>query len=136
MDTGGMSEPETPAERRRVVLHPRTAAARRFDRSRGRASHVRGHTVDTDEVLQLVRLQGKTSLRHVVVIIVPLLGFLALLALVPALRTARPFGLPPVPWLVVGPIALFSTAALAFRHERRSVRIETEWSEAHRESAP
>ena len=131
-----MSESPPPAERRRVVLHPRTAAARRFDRSRGRASHVRGHTVDAEEVLDLVRLQAKTSLRHVALILVPLLGFLLLMALVPGVRSARPFGLPPVPWLVVGPIALFSTAALAFRHERRSVRIETEWSEAHREAAP
>ncbi len=83
-----------------------------------------------------MRLQAKTSLRHVALILVPLLGFLLLMALVPGVRSARPFGLPPVPWLVVGPIALFSTAALAFRHERRSVRIETEWSEAHREAAP
>ena len=136
MDTGDMSESPAPAERRRVVLHPRTAAARRFDRPRGRASHVRGHVVDTDEVLELVRMQARTSIRHVAIIIVPLLAFLALIALVPEVRTARPFGLPPIPWLVVGPIALFSTTALAFRHERRAVRIENDWSEAHRDAAP
>jgi hypothetical protein len=97
---------------------------------------VRGHIVETDEVLELLRLQARTSVRHVVVILVPLLGFMLLVALVPAIRTARPFGLPPLPWLIVGPVALFSTAALAFGHERRAVRIETEWSETHREASP
>ena len=51
----------------------------------------------------------------------------------PALRSARPFGLAPLPWFLIGPVTLFSIAAVAFVHERRTVRFENEWSKSHRE---
>lgn len=124
-----MDEPS----KRSVVLHPRTAAARRFDRRRGHGSHVRGHTVDTEQVLELVRRQARASFLHLAIVILPLLAFMAALVFIKPLRTARIGSLPPVPWLVLGPIVLFSIAGLAIHHERQANRIEDEWSAAHRE---
>ncbi|MFK8026399.1 MAG: hypothetical protein AB8G26_20765 [Ilumatobacter sp.] len=122
--------PETP-ERRRVVLHPRTAAARRQDRARSFGGHVRGYTVDTDAVLELVRRQRRMSIRYLAVILVPLVCFALGLSFVPELGRLRPFGLIPLPWLLLGPIALFSIVILAFAHERSALRIEHEWAEEH-----
>ena len=39
------------SDRRDIVLHPRTASARRVDRVRATGSRVRGYQSDTDEVL-------------------------------------------------------------------------------------
>lgn len=120
-------------QRRRVVLHPRTAAARRFDRSRGNAIHVRGHTVDPDAVDDLHRSLVRSSLRYLAIVLIPLAILMVSIALFPALRSARPFGLAPLPWFLIGPVTLFSIAAVAFVHERRTVRFENEWSKSHRE---
>lgn len=119
--------------KRTVVLHPRTAAARRFDRPLRHGSYVRGHTADADEVLDLMRQQWRTSLRFMAALVLPLLGFLTAIVVHPPLRTARLGGMPPLPWLVLGPAMLFGAAVLAFVHERRALRIENEWSRTHRE---
>ena len=115
--------------RRRVVLHPRTAAARQQDRARSFGGHVRGYTVDTDDVLELVRRQRRVSLRYLAVILVPLVTFAIGLSFIPALGRIRPFGFIPLPWLVLGPVTLFSIVILAFFHERSALRIENEWSD-------
>lgn len=131
MDKNEVAEDE-PAKRT-VVLHPRTAAARRFDRPLRHGSYVRGHTADADEVLDLMRQQWKTSIRFIAALVLPLMGFLIAIVVHPPLRTARIGAMPPLPWLVLGPAVLFSAAALAFVHERRALRIESEWSRTHRE---
>ena len=50
-----------PSAQRRVVLHPRTASARRLDRSRSDGGHVRGYTTNTDEVLEYMRAQRRLA---------------------------------------------------------------------------
>jgi fatty acid desaturase len=123
-------EPEQ-VNRRRVVLHPRTALARRQDRSRAFGSHVRGYTVDTEEVLALMRQQRQVSVRYLLIIVAPLVAFAFALFLWPSLRTWRPLGLLPLPWLLLGPVVLFSIVALAFFHERQALNIEQRWSDDH-----
>ncbi len=115
--------------RRRVVLHPRTATARRQDRARSFGGHVRGYTVDTDAVVELVRRQRRASIRYLAIILGPLICFAFALHFFPAFGRLRPFGWPPLPWLVLGPIALFSIVGLAFFHERTALRIEAEWAQ-------
>jgi len=123
-------EPEQ-VNRRRVVLHPRTAMVRRQDRARSFGGHVRGHTVNTGEVLELMRQQRRTSIRSLLTVVLPLIAFALALNFFPALGSWRPLGLLPLPWLVLGPIVLFSIIALAFFHERRANAIERDWSERH-----
>ncbi len=120
---------EQAADRRRVVLHPRTALARRQDRARAFGGHVRGYTVDTEDVLALVREQWRISIRYLLAIAVPLVTFALVLVVAPGLRSWRPLGLLPLPWLVLGPIALFSIVALAFFHERRALAAEERWAQ-------
>ena len=131
-----VTDPNEPGERRRVVLHPRTAAARRFDRSSGNTIHVRGHTVDSDEVEDLLGTLLRSSIRYLAVIFVPLVALMVTIALFPSVRSARPFGLAPLPWLLVGPVTLFSITAAAFFHERRTVQRESRWSKSHSETRP
>ena len=131
-----MGDTEQPDQRRRVVLHPRTAAARRYDRSRGNAIHVRGHTVDNEEVDELLAVLIRSSLRYLAAIVIPISLLMAAIAFVPAVRTTRPFGLAPLPWFLIGPVALFSVVIVAFLHERRTARFESTWSDEHRESQP
>ncbi|MEL6891210.1 MAG: hypothetical protein AAFP84_06420 [Actinomycetota bacterium] len=123
--------PNASSDRRRVVLHPRTALARRHDRARSFGGHVRGYTVDTDDVLALMRRQRRTSVRFFVAIVGPLIAFALLLDRVPALSDWRPLGLLPLPWLLLGPLGLFSVVFLAFLHERAAQRIEDEWAHDH-----
>lgn len=129
-----MDEFDESVQRRRVVLHPRTAAARRFDRSSGNAIHVRGHTVDNDEVNELLAVLVRSSMRYLAAVMIPIALLIASLAFIPAVRTTRPFGLAPLPWILIGPVLLFSIAIVAFVHERRTARFESKWSEEHRES--
>ena len=121
--------------RRRVVLHPTTARARRLDRARSFGGHVRGYTVDTDDVLELMRRQRRTAVRYLIAIVVPLVAFALVLDQVPALSSWRPFGLLPLPWLVLGPVGLFAIVALAYFHERDAQRIEDEWAASHPDEA-
>ena len=119
-----------------MVLHPRTAAARRFDRTRGNTIHVRGHTVDNDEVEELWAVLVRSSMRYLAAVMIPIGLLLASLAFVPAVRTTRLFGLAPLPWFLIGPVLLFSIAIVAFIHERRTARFESKWSGEHRETRP
>ena len=118
-------------QRRRIVLHPRTAATRGHDRARSFGGHVRGYTVDTDAVLELVDRQRRASIRYVATILVPLSTFAFALHFVPEIGRIRPFGLVALPWLVLGPGALFTLVGLAFLHERSALRIEDEWAARH-----
>lgn len=124
-----MNEPpkEDTTSGRKIVLHPKTALARRHDRARTFGSHVRGYTVDTDEVLSLVRTQRRLSFRLLVVLLVPLASLPLVFHFFESSRTWRPFGLLPLPWLLLGPVALFSIVVAAGIHERRSLRIEEDW---------
>ncbi len=131
-----MDDRRQPEQRRRVVLHPRTAAARRFDRSRGNSIHVRGHTVDSDDVDELVSGLVRSALGYLAAILIPIALLLIGLLFVPAVRTTRPFGLAPLAWFLVGPVTLFSITTVAFLHERRTARFESKWSNEHRETGP
>lgn len=121
-----------PPPKRSVVLHPRTAAARRQDRARSFGGHVRGYTVDVDEVLELMRRQRRLSIAYLSVVLGPLLGFLAAMRAWPAIGTARTLLSIPLAWLVLGPIVLFTIVGVAFLHERSANAIERRWTEEHR----
>lgn len=123
----------TSAARRRVVLHPRTAAARQRDRARSFGGHVRGYTVDADEIHRLMRRQRRGAMRVFAVAFVPLAALPLVFALLPAVATWRLAGAPPLAWLLLGPIALFGIAALAFVHDRRASRREEAWADRHAE---
>ncbi len=131
-------EPEDQAEaasaRRRVILHPKTALARRQDRARAFGGHVRGYTVDTDEVLQLLRAQRRLSFRLLATVLLPVGALPLIFRFVPEVGTASFFGLAPLAWVLLGPIALFSIVVVAVLHERRAVTIERRWQ--HRKEQP
>jgi len=65
-------------------------------------------------------------------VLVPLVAFAFALDFWPSLGRWRPLGLLPLPWLVLGPVVLFSIVVLAFFHERTALRIENEWAEPRR----
>lgn len=115
------SEP-TP-QRRRVVLHPRTAASRQLDRARSFGGFVRGFTVDTDDVIGLMAAQRRAALRTFAIVFGPLLALPVFFALAPDAATVRWGPLPPLAWVLLGPVALGSivvaSAANAFAAERR-----------------
>jgi len=120
------------AERRRIVLHPRTAAARKVDRTRAYGSHVRGYNVQTDDVMALMVEQRRASLRYLAAFITPLALTLAAMAVFPGLAQFQ-VGRVPLLWLVLGPLALYSTVLIAWRHDRFAERRENQWSQQHRE---
>ncbi len=127
------TEKHSTGARRRIVLHPRTAVARQQDRARSFGGHVRGYTVDADEIARLMRRQRLGALRVFAVAVLPLLALPLVFAFAPGLATIRLAGAPPLAWLLLGPVALFGIAALAFVHDRRAGRREDAWAERHGE---
>ena len=117
--------------RRRVVLHPRTAAARRLDRSRIDGGHVRGYTTDTDEVLSYMRAHRRLALKSLIPTIMVTAAVLIATVFWDALGTAK-LGDVPLLWLVLGPIGLFSMLLVTVRHERKALRLEHQWVKDHR----
>lgn len=120
----------TEKNRRKVVLHPKTALARRHDRARAFGGHVRGYTVDTDEVLLLLRAQRRLSLKLLLLLFTPVVALPLLFEFVPAARTWQPFGFLPLPWLLLGPVVLFTVLGIAAYHEQKSLRIENDWRDS------
>ncbi len=113
-----------------MILHPKTALARRQDRARAFGSHVRGYTVDTDDVFDLLAAQRRLSIRLLALILIPV-GLLPMLfRFAPDVARWSPLGHAPFAWLILGPIALFSIVAIAIWHERRAMRIENRWRDA------
>ncbi len=125
MDT---AEGESQESRRKIVLHPRTAAARRVDRTRTFGSHVRGYTVQTEDVFALVDAQRRTSIRSLLFLVVPVFLLLISFAIAPELTDWKIRGVP-APWILLGPVALFSIVGVAWRHERKALEIEQRWSD-------
>ena len=117
--------------RRQIVLHPRTAAARRVDRTRAYGSHVRGYTVQTDEVFALVDQQRKASMRYLLVLFIPVVVLLVSFEIWPALTAWSVRGVP-APWVLLGPVFMASIIFLAWHHERRSRGFEEDWAEANK----
>jgi len=115
--------------KRRVILHPKTALARRHDRARAFGGHVRGYTVDTDDVLGLVRSQRRLSVRLLLLVLIPVAMLPLLFRFVPSSRTVRVVGSLPLPWLVLGPVVLFAIVLIAAIHERRASAIEDRWAD-------
>jgi hypothetical protein len=121
------------ASRRRVVLHPATAVARQQDRARSFGGHVRGFTVDGDDIDRLMRRQRRGALRVFAVAFVPLMLLPMVFALAPDVATLRFGDLPPLAWLALGPVALFSIVVLAFVNDRRASTREDDWIGGHRD---
>ena len=121
-----MSEPANEDEPRRIVLHPRTASARRIDRSRRDGGDVRGYTVNTDEVLGYMRAHRRLALATFLPVVLCLAALLAGTILWSGLGAAK-VGDIPVLWLLLGPGVLFSILAVAVAHERRALRLEGRW---------
>ena len=122
---------EVDPNRRKIVLHPRTAAARRVDRNRTYGSHVRGFTVQNSEVFALVEDQRKLALRYLLRLITPVLLVLVSFVFWPGLTNFFVRGVP-LPWLLLGPVTLFSIVVVAWRHDRNALRKEHEWTTEHR----
>ncbi len=125
-----MEETESPdTARRHIVLHPRTASARRLDRVRVSGSRVRGYVAETDEVLEFVAQQRRLGLQVFLPVVTVLLGVLALSATTNL--GSWQLGSVPVLWLILGPISLFSILSVAVFNERRALRLEADWIDAH-----
>lgn len=122
---------EADPNRRRIVLHPRTAAARRVDRNRSYGSHVRGFTVQNNEVFALVDYQRKLALRYLIGLLTPVLLVLVSFVFAPGLTRFFVRGIP-LPWLLLGPVTLFSIVFVAWRHDRNALRKEQSWTAEHR----
>ncbi len=121
-------QPDT--NRRRLVLHPRTAAARRLDRSRNYGSHVRGFTIQDDEVFAFVADQRRSSVRYLLFILIPLLMMLVGIVFLPNALDQSIRGVP-LEWLLLGPATLFFIVFLAWRHDRTTLRREQLWANDH-----
>lgn len=115
---------------RRVILHPRTASARRLDRARGSSARVRGFAVDEADVLDYVGAHRQSAVRAFLVVCTLLVGLLVATALAPSLGDLM-LGPVPVLWLVLGPLALFGMLGVAVWHERRALRLEARWAAEH-----
>jgi len=135
INTGGMAEETDDMNegRRQIVLHPRTAAARRVDRTRSFGSHVRGYTVQTEDVFSLVDEQRRTSIRYLISLLTPVLVVLLSFVVWPELTDWDLRGIP-APWLLLGPVALFSIVLIAWRHDRKALATERRWAENHEQS--
>ena len=90
---------------RKIVMHPKTAAARHQDRARVFGGHVRGYTTETDEVLALLRAQRRLSLGLLAVVVLPVFSLPLLFRLLPGMSDLTPIGPLPLPWLLLGPVA-------------------------------
>lgn len=119
------------SERRRIVLHPRTAAARRVDRRRTYGSHVRGFSVQNDDVFELVATQRRSAIRYLIILFGSIAVALIALVVVPDLSEWTLRGVP-LPWILFGPVLLFSIVVLAWRHDRASLRVERAWADEHK----
>ncbi len=128
-------EQDEESDRRRIVLHPRTAAARRVDRRRSYGSHVRGFTVQNDDVFELVDSQRRTAVRYLVVLLIPLSILLASFVAAPELTDFSVREIP-VRWLLLGPVTLLSIVVIAWRHDQNALRREREWAAIHQDDEP
>ncbi|MGF1662054.1 MAG: hypothetical protein ACFCVG_06235 [Kineosporiaceae bacterium] len=112
--------------RRRVVMHPSTAHARRSAQLRA-VPTVRGIRAHPDAVAALVDRQRRLAVRYAAA----LAAVLALLPVVPALVDTAPPGWPagwPAPaWLILPAGALAFCYLLASSHARRATRLERRW---------
>jgi hypothetical protein len=121
--------------RRRVVMHPSTARARRSAQLRA-VPTVRGIRAHPDDVVSLVRHQRRLAVAHAVL----LAAVLALLPVVPALVDTPPPWWPPgwpsPAWLVLPAGALAFCYVLASSHARRATRLEQRWLRGTRAAPP
>ncbi len=119
------------AERRRIVLHPRTAAARRVDRRRTYGSHVRGFSVQNDDVFELVYAQRRSAIRYLLILTASIAAAIGALVLIPGFVDVTVRGVP-VPWILFGPALLFEIVVLAWLHDRASLQTEKTWTDEHK----
>ncbi|MEM7093268.1 MAG: hypothetical protein AAF567_09720 [Actinomycetota bacterium] len=130
--SGGEGADDRPdAPQRRVVLHPRTASARRVDRVRASGTRVRGYSVDNPEVMAYVARQRRTALWVFVPVSIALTITLVVTMAFDAVGRWK-LGDVPVLWLILGPAWLFGLLGAAVVSERRTLRLEDEWIAGHR----
>ena len=129
---GDEHDSERESQRRRIVLHPRTAAARRVDRRRSYGSHVRGFAVQNEEIFELVDSQRKAAIRYLVLLLIPLTLLLISLVVAPELTDYSLQGVP-IRWLILGPTTLFSIVVIAWRHDQNALRKERDWASIHQD---
>ena len=113
--------------RRRIVLHPRTAAARRVDRKRSYGSNIRGFTVQNDDVFQLVDEQRNMAIRSLLIILIPIALTILSFVVAPQLTDFSVRGIP-FPWLLMGPGILFGIVLVAGRYTAKAEKKERTWA--------
>ncbi len=118
----------TDGARRKVVVHPRTSAARRLGRSRSVEPWVRGYPAEPAEVDRLVDAQRRLALRNLVLLVVPFLA-LPILFTTTGLGEARLGPLPPLAWLILGPGVFPFLLWMGDRQRRAAERVESDWIE-------
>lgn len=126
-----MTEDGTTPERR-IVLHPRTAAARQHGRRATLGRRTRGFLVDEESVAALVARQRRLALRTMVVLVIVVFGLPTALIALPGLGSVRVSGLPPLHWLAAGLGLYLILVVMGWRHERAANAVDDEWA---RESA-
>lgn len=127
-----MTEPEppngNPAVERKIVVHPRTSAARRLGRSRSVDPWVRGWPAEPRAVERLVAEQRRLALSNLALLVVPFL-VLPLVFFTTDLGTVRLGPLPPLAWLILGPGVFPFLLWVGDRQRRAAERVEQDWIE-------
>lgn len=94
---------------------------------------MRGYTVDSDDAFALMRSQRRGALRFFMLIFGPLVLLPLLFALIPDLSGTRLGPLPPLAWLILGPVMLSSIVVVAAVNDRVASRREDRWAQQHDE---
>ncbi len=119
--------PEDQVPERKIVLHPRTAAARQQGRRSSVGRRTRGYVADSERVFELVAAQRRHALRSLLILLVLIFGLPTLLILAPDLTDLPSGPLPPLHWVVAG-IGLYSTLAIiGWLHERKANALDRRW---------
>ena len=112
---------------RKVVLHPRTAAARQQGRRATAGRRTRGYSADSDEVYELVAIQRKLAFKTLALLLTLIFGLPTLMILVPAVTDLPSGPFPPLHWLASGIGLYIALALLGSMHERRANAVDRHW---------
>ncbi len=122
-------QPEEPVVgERKIVVHPRTSAARRLGRSRSVDPWVRGWPAQPEAVERLVVAQRRLALSNLALLVIPFL-VLPLVFFTTDLGTVRLGPLPPLAWVILGPGVFPFLLWVGDRQRRAAEQVEREWIE-------
>lgn len=113
---------------RKIVVHPRTSAARRLGRSRSVDPWVRGWPAEPHAVERLVAEQRRLALSNLALLVVPFL-ILPLVFFTTDLGSVRLGPLPPLAWVILGPGVFPFLLWVGERQRRAAERVERTWIE-------